>query len=210
VLDYRSGLEDWQHAGFPVEKKGEPPAEPKPAEGRHEIDPAKSSLRWTGRNINGSHTGTISLKSGWIEVKNGQAAGGEFTLDMESITNTDLADGALNRLLVAHLKSDDLFDTARHPTATFALRHITLNPRSHPGSVNADVVGSLTMKGITHELAFPAVVEALTGGALGAEAHFDIDRTRWNVLYGSGKFYERLGMHLVHDAISISLRIVTR
>ena len=76
--------------------------------------------------------------------------------------------------------------------------------------MNADIVGALTMKGITHELAFPAVVQALAGGALAAEAHFDIDRTRWNVLYGSGKFYEWLGMHLVHDAISISLGIVTR
>lgn len=210
ALDFRGGLEEWQHAGFPVEKTAAPPPDPKPADGRHEIDPAKSHLQWTGRNLTSAHTGTISLKGGWIEVKNGQAAGGEITLDMESIADTDLADGALNRMLIAHLKSEDFFDTARHPTATFELRHVILNPRAHTGSVNAEIVGALTMKGITHELAFPAIVEALAGGALGAEAHFDIDRTRWNVLYGSGKFYERLGMHLVHDAISISLRIVTR
>ena len=58
----------------------------------------------------------------------------EISLDMESITDTDLADAALNRILVAHLKSEDFFDTARHPTATFALHHVTLNPQAHPAA----------------------------------------------------------------------------
>ncbi len=137
-------------------------------------------------------------------------AGGEFTLDMESIANTDLADTALNRMLIAHLKSDDFFETAAYPTATFHLRHVTLNPHAHPGNINADIDGALTLKGVTEDLAFPAIIESLPGGVLSAEAHFDIDRTRWNVIYGSGKFYEALGKHLVHDQISLSLRMVTR
>jgi hypothetical protein len=63
---------------------------------------------------------------------------------------------------------------------------------------------------VTEDLGFPALIEGLSGGELAAEAHFDIDRTRWNVIYGSGKFYEKLGMHLVHDVISLGLHIVTR
>jgi polyisoprenoid-binding protein YceI len=164
---------------------------------------------WTGRNISGAHTGTIRLKQGWLEVTAGPAARGELMLDMDSIANTDLTDSAMNRMLIAHLKSDDFFDTALHPTATFHLRHVTLNPHARPGNINADIDGTLTLKGVTEEIGFPALIEALPGGALSAEAHFDIDRTRWNVNYGSGKFYERLGQHLVHDNISLSLRVVT-
>jgi len=191
-----------------VEGGTEPPGEEKPREGRHEIDTAKSTVGWTGRNINGAHTGTIALKRGWMDVTGGAAGCGEFVLDMESIANTDLTDGAYNRMLVAHLKSDDFFDTVRFPIATFHLRHVTLNPHARPGSINADIDGTLTLKGVTEDLGFPALIEVLPGGGLSAEAHFDIDRTRWNVIYGSGKFYEKLGKHLVHDIISLSLHIV--
>jgi len=210
VRDYRGGLEDWAQAGFPVERSGEPPRKLQPREGRHEIDIEKSQVVWTGRNINGSHTGTVRLKGGWLDLTAEHTASGELTLDMDSIANTDLADTSLNRMLVAHLKSDDFFDTATYPTATFHLRHVTLNPHARPGNVNADISGSLTLKGRMEELGFPALIEVLDGGAVSAEAHFDIDRTRWNVTYGSGKFYEGLGKHLVHDAISLGLRVVTR
>ncbi len=142
--------------------------------------------------------------------KGGEAASGEFTLDMESIADIDLADAALNRILIGHLKSDDFFDTKQFPTARFHLRHIMVNRHAKPGNINAEVIGALTLKGITEELGFPALIEALPDGALAAEAHFDIDRTRWNVLYGSGKFYEWLGRHLVNDDISLGVHIVTR
>lgn len=211
VSDYRGGLEDWECAGLAVER-GPKPEEVKTREGRHEIDTAKSRVVWTGRNINGAHCGTIGLKSGWLEVTvagAAQAASGEFVLDMDSIADTDLTDSTYNRMLVAHLKSDDFFDTQRFPTATFQLHHVTLNPHARPGSINADIDGALLLKGVTADLGFPALIEVLPGGALSAEAHFDIDRTRWNVIYGSGKFYERLGKHLVHDLISLSLHIVT-
>jgi len=208
--DYRGGLEDWEAAGLPVERGPAPPREEQPRQDRHEVDTATSRVLWTGRNINGGHTGTILLKSGWLDITAADSAAGEFTLDMDSIADTDLADSALNRMLIAHLKSDDFFDTARYPIATFHLRHVTLNPHARPGSINADIDGALTLKGVTAELGFPALIEVLPGGALNAEAHFDIDRTRWNVLYASGKYYECLGKHLVHDNISLGLHIVTR
>ena len=40
------------------------------------------------------------------------------------------------------------------------------------------------------------------------EAHFDLDRTQWNVIYGSSRFFEHLGMHMVFDQISIELRLI--
>jgi len=210
--DYRGGCQDWIDAGLPVERGPQPPAQDQPRDGRHDIDITKSRVFWTGRNINGAHSGTINLKSGWLDVTDGaegKAGSGEFTLDMESIANTDLADTALNKMLIAHLKSDDFFDTARFPIANFYLHHITLSPQARPGNINADIDGALTLKGVTEDIGFAAIIEVVPGDALTAEAHFDIDRTRWNVLYGSGKFYENLGKHLVHDLISLSVHIIT-
>jgi polyisoprenoid-binding protein YceI len=127
---------------------------------------------------------------------------------MDSITNNDIEDKALNAMLVSHLKSEDFFDVKNFPTASFELSQITMKSDAKPGGVNAEVRGALTMKGVTGEVNFPALIEMRKDGALAAEAHFDIDRTRWNVLYGSGKFYEKLGMHLVHDNISLGLKII--
>jgi rhodanese-related sulfurtransferase/polyisoprenoid-binding protein YceI len=209
VRDYRGGIEDWLAAGLPVERGPEPPPKEQPRPGRHEVDTAKSLLVWTGRNTFSTHTGTMRLKEGWLEVTPALAAAGEFILDMESMADTDLTDSALNSILIAHLKSGDFFDTARFPIAKFQLRHVTVTTHARPGSINSDIDGTFTLKGVTEEIGFPALIEVLLGGALSVEAHFDIDRTRWNVLYGSGKFYERLGKHLVHDCISLSLRIIT-
>jgi polyisoprenoid-binding protein YceI/rhodanese-related sulfurtransferase len=208
VEDYRGGMADWEGAGLPVER-GQVLPEEKPRVGRHQIDTAKSQVTWTGRNINVAHSGTIALKGGWIEITTALAGHGEFTLDMDSVADTDLADSTYNRMLVAHLKSDDFLDTVRFPVATFKLKHITLNPHAHPGQINADIDGELTLKGVTGGLGFPALIELLPGGEFAAEAHFDIDRSRWGVMYGSGKFYEKLGKHLVHDIISLGVHIVT-
>ena len=61
-------------------------------------------------------------------------------------------------------------------------------------------------------LSFKAQIGRLPAseGALLARANFDLDRTEWNVLYGSGKFYEKLGRHLVSDLITLDLKIVAR
>ena len=207
VLNYREGFQDWQEAGLPVERNAEPPPEPQPRDGRYRVDTERSALEWIGRSFSGAHQGAIAIREGWLEVANGQAVSGEFTLDMNAMTNVDLADSAMRRMLIAHLQSDDFFDVARYPTAVFRLRSITANLGARPGGVNADVVGSLTLKGVTEDVGFPATIGLLEDGVLSAEAHFDIDRTRWNVLYGSGKFYEKLGKHLVHDVVTVGIRV---
>ena len=66
----------------------------------------------------------------------------------------------------------------------------------------------MTLRGITAEIGFDATVSPVTDGVLIARAHFDLDRTRWNIIYGSARFFEHLGMHLVFDTISIELKIV--
>ena len=75
---------------------------------------------------------------------------------------------------------------------------------------NFKVSGDLKLRGMQNNISFPANVSGVQRGTLNIESHFDFDRTRWGVLYGSARFFERLGMHLVFDFISIQLRILAR
>lgn len=210
VADYRGGLEDWRDAGMPVE--GDPSVVKSQAElreGTHPIDIGKSRIEWTGRNLMSAHSGTIRLCEGGIEIAQGLPVSGSFTVDMNTITNADIEDAELRQLLIDHLKSDDFFDVQRFPDAKFQLSRVVMLSDARPGNPNCEVSGELTMKGISREVAFRAVLGQTVEGLLAADAHFDIDRTQWNVLYGSGKFYEKLGKHLVHDEISLALKLVT-
>lgn len=78
-----------------------------------------------------------------------------------------------------------------------------------PGSTNLTITGSLTLKGISHTLEFPACAGGTADGKLAAQATMAFDRTLWNVLYGSGKWFRHLGGHLVNDLIELQLRIVS-
>jgi polyisoprenoid-binding protein YceI len=140
----------------------------------------------------------------------GSPLSGSFVLDMSTITNLDLQDEGWRGLLHRHLKSEDFFDVERYPTATFELRSAAAIAGATPGTPNMEIAGSLTVKGTTRSICFPAMIAAQEDGSIKAHAAFDLDRTLWNVCYGSGKLYERLGMHLVNDLISIELFIVAQ
>ena len=215
VTDYRGGLEDWRAAGQPIESN--PGAAQRsisrrsipPRDGTHRIDVEKSRIEWTGRNLTSAHSGAIKLNAGQMELREGRPIGGAFTLDMGSMENLNLQDSAMRQLLIRHLKSDDFFDVERFPTAEFRLSKITAIPGARRGNPNWEVSGELTLKSVTNQIVFPAMIGLTTDGLIAADAHFDFDRTRWKVLYGSGKFYEKLGKHLVNDEVSLALKLVT-
>ena len=210
VTDYRGGLEDWRASGAVVESQ--PATGPKPtvpADGTHRIDVGSSKIEWTGRNLTGAHSGTIGLREGQIEVAAGQPLRGSFILDMHTIRNVNLEDSGMRQKLLQHLMSEDFFEVRTFPTAEFSLLKFTPLPEAKPGNPNYEIAGELKMKGASHEIVFRAILAPTPDGLFAADAHLDIDRTRWNVLYGSGKFYQKLGKHLVNDEISLSLKLVT-
>lgn len=208
VSDYGGGVEDWRAGGGRTEGTG--PTDPTVSQlrdGVHQLNVETSRIEWTGRNLTTTHHGTLKLSAGHIEVRNGQPVGGAFTIDMESLENLNIQDPNLRQVLVGHLKSDDFFDVQRFPAAELQLGKVTPLPKARPGSPNYDVQGTLTLKGVSGQISFPAIVAPATDGLLAADAHLDMDRTRWKVLYGSGKFYEKLGMHLVNDEITLGLKL---
>jgi polyisoprenoid-binding protein YceI len=206
VRELAGGLEAWQSAGYAVETAGSAViSETVVVDGTYGIDTSASRLEWTGRNLNGRHFGTIAVSGGEVRGEKGLLTGGSVTLDMNSITNLDLKDEGYNSMLISHLKSDDFFEVSRYPSAVYVIKGSELSPDSSSSSLNYLVWGGLELKGISRELKLNAEVASQPDGQLKARVSCDLDRTEWDVLYGSGKFFEKLGMHLVNEMVSIEL-----
>lgn len=211
VLDLREGIEGWKAAGLPIEN-GQTVTIPNPQalNGRRDIDLGESRVEWLGRNLLNKHFGSIGLKSGWLEFAAGRLVSGAFVIDMRTIACDDLAGGPLHDVLVAHLQSDDFFDVELYPEATFAIVNASMLDGAGPGAPNLHIRGELTLKDVTRCIEFTATTGLTDDGRPAAQAAFPIDRTEWNVLYGSGKLFHRLAGHLVNDLIELQFRIVAR
>lgn len=206
------GLAAWKAAGYSLAgTDAHGAADPATAlqleEGTYMVDTQASVIEWTGRNPNGKHYGSIRLSGGQVRIGDAGISG-SFEIDMTSIKNVDLEGDELYTVLIDHLESDDFFFTKLFPRASFTITSATPVSGQPVTVPNFEIKGKLNLRGIRQEIVFPATFSTLVDGAIAAEAHFDIDRTRWNIIYGSSRFFEHLGMHVVFDLISIQLRIV--
>jgi polyisoprenoid-binding protein YceI len=211
VFILEGGLSAWRSSGLPVEtseQAGEVSAELH--DGTYRIDVEKSALEWIGRNLNNRHHGRITVREGELVISNGLPTTGSIVLDMTTITNLDLEDQYWSNLLLAHLKSEDFFAVQRFPDASFRLTGWQPQEGGASEAPSGIAGGELTIRDVTRFISFPAIVAPQQDGTIKAHAVLDIDRTLWNVCYGSGKLFERLGMHLVHDIISLELFILAR
>ncbi len=145
-----------------------------------------------------------------LEFRDGLPVGGEFVFDMDKIACTNLAGDPLHDVLVDHLRSHDFFDTGIHPEARFVIGSARRIGDATAGLPNLRIEGELTLKGTTLPLGFDAVAGFTGDGLPAAQAVLAIDRTMWNVIYGSARFFRNLGMHLVNDLVEIHLRIVAK
>jgi rhodanese-related sulfurtransferase len=205
VYNFSEGLSEWEKMGYPVETGKKAEASLEVDNKNFSLDLEKSILEWTGRNRIKKHYGTINIKKGEIAFEDGKVKGGEFTLDMKSIKDIDLTDENYRKILERHLHSDDFFDTENYSEASLKILEATPIAEATPGMVNYKIRGELLLHGVKRELEFPAMISIIEDGTISAEANFDFDRTLWNVNYGSGRMYEKLGMHLVNDRVSVEL-----
>ncbi len=213
VAVLEGGLAAWHAAGYPLE--GTAPADlaasphaPVIDKRRYTVDTANSIIQWVGRNPNTHHTGSLRLSKGFMDAQE-EAVRGRFVIDLSSIENTSLAGDPNQPVLIAHLLSDDFFWAKRFPTATFHLERLDPIAGGHLTTPNYTLSGALEMMGVRAPLQFPVTFTTLPDKRLAAEAHFDFDRTRWNIVYGSSRFFDYLGMHLVFDLISVQLKLVS-
>lgn len=144
-------------------------------EDKKEVNTDKSTVTWKAYKVTGSHTGTVTLKSGNLIFTNEALTGGQFEVNMTTINTTDLTGDSKNNL-DGHLKSEDFFSVANNPTATMVFTKVT------PAGKNAyNVTGDLTIKGITKPVNFTVSVYGSK-----ATANLKVDRTAFDVKYGSG------------------------
>lgn len=156
-------------------------------------DVKESKITWKGTKILGSHTGTIDLKEGYLEMDGDNLKGGVFIVDMTSIVNTDLSDGSKQKL-EGHLKSEDFFGVEKFPAATLTIKSATKKGNTYT------VTSDLTIKGITEPLIFE-----LAMGSTGARALLTIDRTKYNIKYKSGSYFDSLGDGAISDDFELDI-----
>jgi len=164
-----------------------------------EIDTDLSKIEWLGKKVTGQHKGDISFKSGYVNYEGKNITGGVLVVDMNSITCTDLTNADYNAKLVGHLKSDDFFGVASNPYS-----ELKITNASKAGNKYA-VKASLTIKGKTHPVEF-TVTEA--GGKL--TGIIKVDRTLYDVRYGSGKFFDDLGDKMIYDIFELTFNVLLK
>ncbi|WP_373056978.1 YceI family protein [Zunongwangia sp. H14] len=163
---------------------------------KKQVNSAQSNVIWKGKKLAGSHTGTIDIKEGYFELEDNKPVGGEFIIDMPSITVTDLS-GDSKAQLEGHLKNDDFFAVDTYPTAKLVINNVVKKENGTYG-----VLGDLTIKENTHPVTFEQEWKEDT-----ASAKVVIDRTKYNVRYGSGSFFSNLGDNTIHDNFELDVEV---
>ncbi len=110
---------------------------------RWEIDSSHSSVHFSVRHlVIAKVRGTFARWSGTVQVPEGDFSKATVSV---SIDASSIETGVADR--DAHLKSPDFFDVAQYPELRFVGRRV--QPRS---ATEVDVVGDLTIKGVTREV----------------------------------------------------------
>lgn len=169
------------------------------------IVPENTKVTWEGRKIvGGAHQGELKLKSGKFEVDGDKVVGGEFVVDMESLTNVDITNEGMNKKLVDHLKNDDFFSIDKHKTAI-----LKITKAEKKDDTNYVFSGDLTIKGIKKPVSFPAVVHQ-SKNSLHSTGTVIVDRTLYNVKYNSLKFFSNIGDKAIEDNFSVIVDITAK
>lgn len=170
-------------------------------EAKYSVDTTASKVEWTGKKVTGAHNGTINVKSGSVMIDGKKIVGGEFVIDMTTIKDVDLTDAEYNKKLIGHLSSDDFFSIQKFGEAKLVVKTVK---ETAPGK--AEITGDLTIKGKTNPITFPAEVK-WEGDKVMASGKMMIDRTKYDIKYNSGKFFQNLGDKLINDEFELSFNL---
>lgn len=177
-------------------------------DGTYVFSPEESVLRWEGTKplVSGYiDQGSIDLASGELVVEEGMPQSGEVVIDMESIRAERVGGESVagSDRLEGHLKSNDFFSVETYPQSTFTITSIT------PTDETAvyEVTGELIIKGTTNQETFPVTITQEDGEVI-VEADVTVDRSLYDVRFGSGSFFEDLGDNLISDEFDLDISLV--
>jgi len=164
------------------------------AEEKKEVKADESTVTWKAYKVTGSHTGTVALEQGTLMFDGEKLTGGEFTVDMSTLVSIDLNDDPESKgKLEGHLNSEDFFGTENHATSKLVFTEV-----KSTGKNSYEVTGDLTIKNITK----PVVFDVSVYGSK-ATATVKVDRTNYDIKYGSGNFFENLGDKTIYDEFDL-------
>jgi polyisoprenoid-binding protein YceI len=172
---------------------------------KYNVDIAASVLKWKGTKPLGAHDGIVSLKSGSLVIEENALVEGEFIINMSSIANIDMkgSDGAGK--IEGHLKSADFFDVAKYPTSKFVITKVA---ETEDGKL--EVTGNLKIKDVTKSITIPATLYTKAGVTTFKSDTFNINRTDFNVRYGSKSFFDNLKDKFIDDIMEMSFVVKTK
>lgn len=162
---------------------------------------SNSNVKWIGKKIGGAHEGNVKVKGGTLEFDGKNLKSGTVEVDMTTITNTDLTDAEYNKKLVDHLRSDDFFSVEKNKTATLNIKSVV---PAKGGMIN--VVGELTIKGITKPVIFDAKVTE-SKDKVSATANVVFDRTDYDIKYKSLKFFSDVADKAIDDKVTLVVTV---
>ena len=167
--------------------------------------PSSSTIEWKGFKPTGSHNGTIALSSGEFTMSNGTIESGTFMIDMGSLVVLDIpAEDEGNGKLAGHLKGADFFDVEQYPNATFEVTGMNETDGATMLS------GNLTLKGVENNITIPVTVSETDNTVTLTSDVFTIDRSKWNVKYGSKSFFDDLGDRFINDDIELKINVMAK
>ena len=163
-----------------------------------DVDLKLSTVTWEGgKVIGGDHAGEIKIKSAELEMNKTGVLSGTFTMDMASMTNTDLGE-EYGAKLMGHLKSPDFFAVEQFPEAQLVIAKAS-SFQNETSTVEANV----SIKGITERVTFEVQRD---GQAL--DAILVLDRSKFDVRYGSNSFFDNLGDNAISDEFILNIHVV--
>jgi polyisoprenoid-binding protein YceI len=158
----------------------------------------ESIVEWKGGKIvAGDHWGTVKIQSADLEFDDKKITTGTVVIDMNSMTVTDLK-GSGAKKLIDHFMNDDFFAVEAHPQAVMEFNEV-----DYTSETTATASGNLTIKDITKPVTFDFIVDENK-----FMAELVLDRTDWNIRYGSGKFFENLGDKAIKDEMELKVTLV--
>jgi polyisoprenoid-binding protein YceI len=164
------------------------------------VDTAASVLNWHGEKLAYGHDGTIEITSGELSMKGDTLKAGNFVVDMKTIVETGEGKPEDKAKLAGHLMAADFFDAEKYPVSKFEITAAVKKDGKY------EVSGNLMIKDSTKNITFPADIK-VEGDKVTATAEFTIDRTQWNVVYGSG-ISGAVGDNIISNDIKFKVNLV--
>ena len=171
------------------------------------IDNSISEVEWIGNKISGSHNGKVKIKNGYDLKKNDLLTGGEVIIDMESISVDDIKHNKWNLSLVQHLKNEDFFDVKKFPTATLKILSSQRSSIKDKLNSNIEILGELTIKNITNKIPMNLYIDFEKNISKG---ELIIDRTKWDIKYGSSSFFDNLGDRAIYNDFILKFNLSSK